>query len=273
MIFLKYKVINLSTSTNRRYKLNKKENKKDRAKIAKARTETMKRTYPENINHSIKRSEIFGENGKSPTVDKNIERSEPEIIFENKDSVSALFDNHKGKTALLNFASYKNPGGGFIKGAAAQEEDLCHESFLYNVLVANANYYEYNNEHKNRALYTDRALYTPDIVFERKNQSVACDVISCSSPNKAASEKYSNVSPEENYEALKNRITLIKDVAEYKKVSTLILGAFGAGVFKQDPEDVAKLFKSVFEKTTVKRLVFAVPGKDENMKVFKKYFG
>ena len=85
MIFLKYKVINLSTSTNRRYKLNKKENKKDRAKIAKARTETMKRTYPENINHSIKRSELFGENGKSPAIDENIERYEHEIIFENKD--------------------------------------------------------------------------------------------------------------------------------------------------------------------------------------------
>ena len=39
-----------------------------------------------------------------------------------------LSDN--GRTAILNYASYKSPGGFFLEGSPAQEEALCHESIL-----------------------------------------------------------------------------------------------------------------------------------------------
>ena len=45
---------------------------------------------------------------------------------------------------MLNFASARNAGGGFINGAKAQEEDLCRCSGLYPCLVSQHEYYAAN---------------------------------------------------------------------------------------------------------------------------------
>ncbi len=62
----------------------------------------------------------------------------PEIIMQDSDTVSSVFNNYEGdkRTAILNFANYHHPGGGFIRGAKAQEECICHESTLYPVIAA-----------------------------------------------------------------------------------------------------------------------------------------
>ena len=54
----------------------------------------------------------------------------------NRKKVKELFDEEKESICALNFASYKNPGGKFMDGSSAQEECLCHESILYEVLSA-----------------------------------------------------------------------------------------------------------------------------------------
>ena len=104
------------------------QNKSLRALQANQHTEIMAHQYPAEIEDSLLNSLIY-----SPTdtffvnpVDKEIQ-----IFLAAKDSVSAIFDYYEGKTAILNFASYKNPGGGFLSGSRAQEESLCHSSFLH----------------------------------------------------------------------------------------------------------------------------------------------
>ena len=66
--------------------------------------------------------------------------------------------------AILNFASARNPGGGFLRGAKAQEEDLCRCSGLYPCLLKCPEYYNVNRS-QTSMLYTDYAIYSPNVPF------------------------------------------------------------------------------------------------------------
>ncbi|MFR3753045.1 MAG: TIGR02452 family protein [Enterocloster sp.] len=70
------------------------------------------------------------------------------------------------RCAVLNFASAKNPGGGFINGAMAQEESLAASSCLYKTLTAHETYYRMNRA-CSTMIYTDHAIFSPDVVFFR----------------------------------------------------------------------------------------------------------
>ena len=98
-------------------------NKEERARLALAHTKEMEDLYKNEIEDCINETLVYNANSKRLN-DKQI------IIVDEIDSVGAIFKytNANEITAVLNFASYKNPGGMFIKGSKAQEECLCHES-------------------------------------------------------------------------------------------------------------------------------------------------
>lgn len=240
--------------------------KEKRAEIAKAHTKEMEEKYSKEIKYSIENTKVC------TSIDiLRTEKEEPEnttvktrFYVCDIDTVGAIleFSSEDKRIAALNFASYKNAGGMFVKGSRAQEECLCHESFLYNVLKENESYYEANRKNKNRALYHNRALYSPDVIFEREGRLCYCDVITCAAPNKRAAQKYCNVSDEENSRVLESRIDFILDIAKRHKVDILVLGAFGCGVFGQSGEEVAKIFHKLLlreEYGCFESVVFAVP--------------
>lgn len=245
-------------------------NKAKNAEAAKQHTEEMDKRYSKEIKECIKTSTIYGTPDVIPPG--NSPDTEPTFIFDNLDSVAAAEKYAKGTTAILNFASYKNPGGMFLNGSKAQEECLCHESFLYNVLREMTGYYAYNNENKNKALYKNRGIYSPNVIFEHDGKTFTADVITVAAPNKKAAQKYCSVEDEENLAHLHARIEFIRRIAEHKNVETLILGAFGCGVFGQDPTSVASAIKEIFKKSSVKTIVLAVPGKNNNAIIFKNTF-
>lgn len=195
----------------------------------------------------------------------------PEVVIEDADSVSAVFAHQNdGKMCVLNFASYKNPGGMFIEGSSAQEECLCHESFLYSVLKERMYYYVSNRNNLNKGLYTNKALLSPNVLFIR-DDIVKCDVLTCAAPNRSLI-KYGNFTEEENSKVLEDRIKFVCDILKENEYSTVILGAYGCGVFAQNPTEVAKLFDKYlvnFNKPT--KAVFAIPTGD-NLEAFKNYF-
>lgn len=208
---------------------------------------------------------------------RSIAAGTPRQSFLAMDTVTAIFYissiRSSDKIAALNFASFKNPGGMFLKGSKAQEECLCMDSTLYPVLDSFRDiYYEPNKKLLNRALYTDRALYTPDVIFETDEHATKADILTCAAPNKYAAQKYQNVSDEENEKALRNRLLFIRDIVIDQGVDTLILGAFGCGVFGQNPQQVADLMDEIFGTAPIKNIVCAVPGQDKTANTFAMKF-
>lgn len=242
------------------------ENKEARKEIAIEHTKKMEEKYGKEIENCIKATKIYGNTFIYP-IQNNIICN---VSVANMNSTQAIFDFASGKTAVLNFASYKNPGGKFIEGSRAQEESLCHDSFLYNVLKTKNEFYAWNIDHKNRGLYTNRALYTPDVIFEKDGYTQKCDVITCAAPNYSLAIKYGWSLMEQNSQALESRIKFVIDIAKENKVDTLILGAYGCGVFCQNPYEVANLFKK-YATNQFKNIIYAIPeGKDNNYKAFKE---
>ena len=269
--------------TNKNYKNEMAYNwseKNSRANIAKKHTENMAAEYFEKIKGCIENSVIY--TGLSDIVPV-AGSYDTKINVTGTDSVSAVISmgvKHPDEiNAVLNFASYKNPGGMFINGSRAQEECLCHESFLYNVLNSEKlikEFYELNRKKLNKALYTDRAIYTPDVLFTSKSCQVPCGVITCAAPNKATAQTYQGVSDETNKKTLESRIEMVLYVAAKNKVDNLILGAFGSGVFGQDGKEVAQIFKDLLlgkYKGIFKEVNFAIlPGGNENLNAFQEVF-
>lgn len=254
--------------------------KEKRAKQARKHTKEMEEKYYRCIGASILSTKIYDTYDKDVLENIEFEKNEDdiktEIIVENIDSVGAVMKYGNPSSAVLNFSSYKNPGGMFINGSKAQEECLCHESFLYNVLKEfQLEFYDWNNRHKNKALYLNRGLFSKGVWFFRENSHVECSVITCAAPNKSAAQKYQNVSDKENTEVLRSRIKFVLDMAKDNDVDTLILGAYGCGVFGQNPTEVAEIFKEYLTTThkCFERVVFAIPnGRDNNLQAFEKVF-
>ena len=249
-------------------------NRSTRAAYNWRRTVSLEEIYAKEISECYKNSTIYSQDTtfSNPVMAKVIDLSTAIVIAE-MDTVSALCKYHDEKTAVLNFASYCNPGGGFLKGSKAQEESLCEESFLYNVLSKHEGFYSWNKHHRNKLLYLNRAIYTPDIIFDHDQMRCHADVITCAAPNKCAAKKNNDISDDQNSKVLRNRISFILKIAQEQKVNTLILGAFGCGVFGQDPEEVAQIFKDCLKEfpALLNKVIFAIPG-GMNLKAFQKIF-
>lgn len=186
---------------------------------------------------------------------------------------------------LLNFASAKNPGGGFLTGAKAQEEDLARASALHPCLLAAPAYYE-RNRACDHLVYTDHMIASPRVPFFRVEakslleRPFVATVITAPAPNALALER---AWPDElaglDYEAvLRRRAGMVLALAEALGSRQLVLGAWGCGVFRNDPELVADAFGRWLEHPrfagAFDRVVFAIWGRVEaNRSAFERRFG
>jgi uncharacterized protein (TIGR02452 family) len=91
----------------------------------------------------------------------------PEIVVTDETTGAAARRLAGRDVLLLNFASARNPGGGFLGGARAQEEDLCRCSSLYDAIEPQQRYYEANRR-ASALLYTDHLHLLPPLLLPQR---------------------------------------------------------------------------------------------------------
>lgn len=175
-------------------------------------------------------------------------------------AVAALHSAH-GKVALVDPASFTRAGGNYEEGAFGPEQVLCSESNLYPILQGiNGEYHRKNRGFARGQLFTDRAAYLTDVVFNRDGSIRNADVIVLPEPNRQRALE-NHRSEKECDTCLANRIETLLRIAAANEVETLIVGAFGAGRQGFPAQQVIKLFKDWIEAHpgSIPNIVFAVP--------------
>lgn len=191
----------------------------------------------------------------------------PEATVLDASATQAILDNGRGYAqfcdmAVLAFASFTNPGGGYIQGYLGQEATLCADSYLYNVLDKQRKWYGENRRRNiNCELYRNRALVVPAVRFERKHVHAYADVIVAAAPNAKRARQEYRVSDDALLDALRDRIRFVLAICDELGREKLVLGAWGCENNGFDAEAVAELFRKELASGDfkVKQVFFAVP--------------
>ena len=245
------------------------------------------------------RTEVFYEDDYPPFDASQVR--EMQIAVTKSRSFEAAMRLHREnpgkKIAVMNFANAFHAGGGVVNGASAQEECLCRTSTLYPLLYRRTlrdSFYKHHSD-LNTPKASDSLVYTEGVIICKtdedlpkrmdKSEWVTVDVITIAAPDL---RKKSNM-----YAGLVQNGTFMNDaelfgyhvkraihmltVAAAKQADILVLGAFGCGAFQNDPEVVAKAYKTAiaeFPKVfdSVEFAVYCSPGNERNYEAFKKIF-
>ncbi len=187
----------------------------------------------------------------------------PRVDVTNESTVEAT-RRLGGDIACLVFASARNPGGGFLNGAQAQEESVARSSALYPCLLAAGDFYRYHRAHEDLT-YTDRVIYSPQVPVFRDDkgellpQPYPVSFLTAAAPNRSAITRNQPERAEGIPAALLGRARRVLHVAAAHGHRRLVLGAWGCGVFGNDPALVAETFRNALrDNRFFDHVVFAV---------------
>lgn len=218
------------------------------------------------------------------------------LVISKKRTYEAARNYRNQKVAVHNFASASNPGGGVVKGSSAQEECLCRCSGLYFCLDVEKMWKGFYIPHRNshNPIHNDDIIYTPGVtVFKTDTVTPTLmdesdwydvDVITCAAPNLRPNPTNKWNPADGEAVTMKNsdllalhdkRLRRILNAAVSEGVETIILGAFGCGAFRNNPEVVALANKNVIKDylhafKNIDYAIYCGHGDDRNYKIFDR---
>ncbi|KAL3427351.1 hypothetical protein PVAG01_00860 [Phlyctema vagabunda] len=233
----------------------------------------------------------------SPKAQAGIENTElityseelalPRVRIIQSDTFDAVFNaTPEDRVGVLNMANALQPGGGVLHGDTAQEETLCLRSSLY-ASISTQSY----------PLPEFGAIYSPDVlIFQGSTNTYTneyleqsdwsyVDVISCAAidtPDTHVGEDGTQTfTYQEDRDAMETKIKLILQIARQKRITYLVLGAFGCGAFRNPIHDVAAIFKEAIlgsegvpsAAVGIEEIIFAIIDNGPNLKIFREVFG
>ncbi|MFI5683464.1 TIGR02452 family protein [Streptomyces sp. NPDC051636] len=152
--------------------------------------------------------------------------------------------------AVLNFASARNPGGGYLNGAQAQEEALCRASALHTCLLRARAFYDHHRTHPDPC-YSDRVIHAPAVPVFRDDRGALLEepytagFLTAAAPNAGVVRRTAADRAAGLPQALAIRAERVLETAAAHGYRRLVLGAWGCGVFQNDPAQVAGAFRAL----------------------------
>lgn len=189
-----------------------------------------------------------------------------------------LLKNAGYNVCMLNMANRQNPGGGVLKGAGAQEENIFRRSNLFQSLYQFADFAdEYGIKRDTKNNYPlDRntgSIYSKRVFIVRGSEKNGycflknpfelsiVSVPAINEPELEYREKKYYIA-DDFIEPTKEKIRTILRICGEFNHDCLVLSAFGCGAFRNPPHHIARLFNEVFHETEFKDrfrlVVFAI---------------
>lgn len=199
--------------------------------------------------------------------------------------VKTIFDCSKNikesEIGVLNFASGVQPCGRFLAGDMAQEESLAYSSNLYEKLSSEkVQIYYKSNLDVNSYANTNNMIIGDTVFFRNEKQQFILNPIKIKVLTSPAvylhrvqdTKEQLSDSPKN---IMKKRMRYILTVFANNNCKTIILGAFGCGVYKNKPKDISDNWFELLENEGYKKyfenIIFAINGskrKNSNYDIF-----
>lgn len=183
---------------------------------------------------------------------------------------------------VLNFANADVPGGGWLRGSPAQEEQLCYRSTLSATLLSRL-----------YPMAPKECIYSPQVSIFRENEkrgytwmwaNVHDPLPQVSVISMAAEKGPATTKDKEKYQKaadsnlMKDKMRMILRTAAHNRHQRLVLGALGCGRFGHPTQAVANCWDDVLKEKEFQGffelIVFAIydPNNEGNYGIFRNKF-